>query len=562
MKIGDWLVDPQTNEIKKQDEVRRISPLAMDILLHLAAESGEVVDSNTLIDANWPGDKGSDNALYKIMAELRRAFDDTNRRDRIFQTVAKRGYKLTLPVSEDSEQTKVARAADPLVTLKRSMADGEARILDRDYTLAIQHFEIALQLSQSLKLPDHQIECDANLKIGQCVLLEQGRELAHLYYDRAREVALSIQDHVRHARALLGLSGNLLPLLDQQAEDLRQQLQLAFYSLPKSELALGNLLRSRIISFSRPVTDELVQESEQVVEQARALDDPYVLAHALLAQHELKRLRCETKRQSEISAEYRELMVDGDDRDLISSGYLRSISDALQLGDQPKALVLLEEFKLLEPRFVFQDDINRIEANFAMMAGRLDEAERFAMSISAREPGYRLQQFLQLVMIRRFQGRSQELVPMVENLAATYAHVDAVRAYLALLYHDCGEHSALKRTLDSLPRNMAAYARDLSWIPAMTALVELAFLGRDEALAQALLPEVEAFSKSHISQPSSCYFGSGAYFMGLLYAVMGKQEAMDKFFKQAQEMHVAAGAVMMHQKLERLLSNQSIEKTL
>ena len=519
----------------------------MDILLHLAKHSGEVVEANDLIDRNWSADRGTENALYKIMAELRRAFRDDDRQNRIFKTVSKRGYMLTLPVSESSQTRAMplARGTDPAQVLERSMLDGQARMDNRDYMLAQQHFAVALELNRQQTLPDSTLECEAHLRIGRCVLLEQGRELARPHYETARELALALQDHTRHARALLGISGSLQPLLDKQALDMRHQLQLAFLSLPKQQGLLGNLLRSRIVTYTRPVNEDLLTEIDAVVSEARQLGDTDTTAHGLIAQHECWRLLCRPEAQLKLSAELRSLTRDSEDRDLVSNGYVRSIADHLQVADTNKVASLLDEFKQLEPRFVFQDDINRIEANLAMMAGRFDEAERLAMSVSAREPGYRLQQFLQLLMIRRFQGRGEEVLPLLESVTASYGNVPEILVQLTLLYVECGQVSAYRDTYGEQGIDLTVFNRDISWIPTLAALAELAYLVRDKPLAEALLPELTPFAASHLNHPSACYFGAGCYFIGLLYDVLDKTNECAEALRQALKLHTDIGCVPM-----------------
>lgn len=119
----------------------------MDILLHLASNPGEVVDINDLIDGNWSKDKGSDNSLYKVISELRRTLGDSDRKNRMIQSVAKRGYRLTLPVDAvEHIVSAVGQTADYQTLLDQSLVEGNSRLNNRDYTFAIRHFKVVIDL--------------------------------------------------------------------------------------------------------------------------------------------------------------------------------------------------------------------------------------------------------------------------------------------------------------------------------------------------------------------------------------------------------------------------------
>ena len=97
--IGGCRVRPSLNLIECARKSTRISPRAMDTLVHLASRAGEVVSGDELIDAVWRGRAVYDAQIYKIMSELRRAFRDHGNGESFIQTVPKRGYRLVAPVT-------------------------------------------------------------------------------------------------------------------------------------------------------------------------------------------------------------------------------------------------------------------------------------------------------------------------------------------------------------------------------------------------------------------------------------------------------------------------------
>jgi DNA-binding winged helix-turn-helix (wHTH) protein len=211
----------------------------MDILLHLASQAGKVVDTNELIERNWPANKGSDNTLYKVISELRRALDDKDRSARKIESVAKRGYRLTLTVKRDLAESSVGHTSNHQQLLKESLEQGKGRLATRNYTLAARHFNVALDLCLREKDVDKNLLAELYLLIGDCVLQEQGKDSAESYFIQARDIALEVENHTDYARALLGLSGNLQPIITGAAKSLANQLQLAYLAIPKTEKSLA-----------------------------------------------------------------------------------------------------------------------------------------------------------------------------------------------------------------------------------------------------------------------------------------------------------------------------------
>ena len=103
------MVRPSLNLIECAGHSTRISPRAMDTLVHLAARAGEVVSGDELIDAVWRGRVVYDAQIYKIISELRRAFRDHGNGESFIQTVPKRGYRLVAPVMPAQPRESSAR---------------------------------------------------------------------------------------------------------------------------------------------------------------------------------------------------------------------------------------------------------------------------------------------------------------------------------------------------------------------------------------------------------------------------------------------------------------------
>lgn len=102
-RFGQWRVDPDTNTLNHGPLNRQLEPRAMDVFLFMCKHPGAVIPAETLLDACWGSAAPGDNAVHKIITQLRRAFDDSTSEPRYIETIRKRGYRLLAELSYDDE---------------------------------------------------------------------------------------------------------------------------------------------------------------------------------------------------------------------------------------------------------------------------------------------------------------------------------------------------------------------------------------------------------------------------------------------------------------------------
>lgn len=98
LRVGDWIVEPDLNQLSTQGRAVKVEPKAMAVLLHLANRPGQVVGRETLLSQAWPGVVVGDDSLTQVVIKLRKALGDDPDRPTYIQTVTKRGYRLVAPV--------------------------------------------------------------------------------------------------------------------------------------------------------------------------------------------------------------------------------------------------------------------------------------------------------------------------------------------------------------------------------------------------------------------------------------------------------------------------------
>ncbi len=103
-RLADLEVHPESGEVRSRRGTERMRPLLMDVLLRLAANPGEVVRRETLLEEVWPRRMVNDEVLSRAIAELRTALGDDARQARYVETLPKLGYRLVASV-EPLERT-------------------------------------------------------------------------------------------------------------------------------------------------------------------------------------------------------------------------------------------------------------------------------------------------------------------------------------------------------------------------------------------------------------------------------------------------------------------------
>lgn len=97
-RLGEWQVQPDRNRLAGEAGDARLTPRAMQVLLCLAERAGEVVTRDDLSRRVWHPAVVTDDALTRIVSELRRALGDRPGDRKFIETIPKRGYRLVAPI--------------------------------------------------------------------------------------------------------------------------------------------------------------------------------------------------------------------------------------------------------------------------------------------------------------------------------------------------------------------------------------------------------------------------------------------------------------------------------
>jgi len=96
--LGDYYVDVGDHRVFHDAQSRHLEPKAMHVLYQLALCAGETVSRQELMDQVWHGRIVVEDALTRVISQLRLTLNDSKTRQ-VIQTVPKKGYRLAADVT-------------------------------------------------------------------------------------------------------------------------------------------------------------------------------------------------------------------------------------------------------------------------------------------------------------------------------------------------------------------------------------------------------------------------------------------------------------------------------
>lgn len=162
----------------------------------------------------------------------------------------------------------------------------------------------------------------------------------------------------------------------------------------------------------------------------------------------------------------------------------------------------------------------------AATTGELAEAERltneaFALSLDAGRHDGMLYLGSQLMSLRIQQGRSAELVPLIEQAVVEYPRVPGFRSVLAFVAARAGDLELARARFAELAADAFGFPEDQVWMTATTLAAHTAHLLDDRAAAVVLLPRLEPYGDRIGIQTLTANVGAVSHYVGLLRMTLG-----------------------------------------
>ena len=122
-KFDDVTIDCENFSMQRCGEIVPLTPRAFDLLIFLIRNRGHVVEKQEIFDSVWKGTFVSDNALTKLVKEIRHALHDSAEHPRYIETVVKRGYRFVGCLEGSPE------AVRPAHVVRSRVAESENAVL-------------------------------------------------------------------------------------------------------------------------------------------------------------------------------------------------------------------------------------------------------------------------------------------------------------------------------------------------------------------------------------------------------------------------------------------------
>lgn len=108
-QFDDVVIETRSHRLLRGGTALEVEPKAFRVLLYLVENHGRVVPKDELVQAVWDGAFVSDNALTRVIAQLRKQLGDAARDSRVIETVPTIGYRFLPEVRAVTEMPPIRR---------------------------------------------------------------------------------------------------------------------------------------------------------------------------------------------------------------------------------------------------------------------------------------------------------------------------------------------------------------------------------------------------------------------------------------------------------------------
>jgi DNA-binding winged helix-turn-helix (wHTH) protein len=123
-RFGECVFDATAFRVTRSGVPVHLEPKALDVLRYLIEQPGLLVSKDEVIHAVWKDTSVGDNALTRLIAQLRRGLGDPVHQPRYIETVPTRGYR--------SSRSRFPSTTGPLVALVRRQQKLHDGVVRRD----------------------------------------------------------------------------------------------------------------------------------------------------------------------------------------------------------------------------------------------------------------------------------------------------------------------------------------------------------------------------------------------------------------------------------------------
>lgn len=301
-------------------------------------------------------------------------------------------------------------------------------------------------------------------------------------------------------------------------------------------------------TYRAPLDDRLAM-IEEAIALARGCGDAYLLAQVLQRSCDAAEVPWTLQRRIAWATEASELAEERGDLEALLNARVDLMIAALEGGD-PESMRRCEDDvedlvrRIPQPALQWVAAMHR--AMLTVLAGDLETAEReaeaaYALAVETGQPDPLGVYGPQLTNIRLYQGRAAEMLPLIEEMAASDLALPAHVAALGVARSWGGDLEGARSLLAAARAGGFAIPEDQGWASAHVSWAVTAAAVGDHDSARVLGDRLRPFA-DHLVTTNVTVQPSVAHHLGLLDHSLGRHDAAEQWFRMASGIHERMGS--------------------
>lgn len=440
---------------------------------------------------------------------------------------------------------------DKAVDYARRAGERAATLLA--YEEGARLFRLALDVLELKGQPGGEAHCRLLLALGDSLAREGNLAGAKEAFLQAAAVARRLGIAEALADAALGYGGRFVWGRGSDAH-LMPLLREALAALPDGDSAIRARVMARLAGALRDQTEREPRDrlSDEAVGMARRIDDPATLSYALEGRFSAVWGPENAEERLAIATEILDLATKAGEGERIAQGLDFRTVVFIERGEMALADAELDAMGVIveQVRQPAQTWIHvHARAMRALLDGRFEDAEQLiseALEVGTRaQPWDALITFkIQTYLLRREQGRLDELEPIIRRSVAEYPTRPLFASLLSHLYSELDRPIECGDAFDRLAANaFAVLPRDGEWLFALSFLPEVADFLHDRDRAALLYDLLAPYGERCVAATAiEASTGSIARGLGILASTLGRWDEAAGHFDEGLQRNRVMGA--------------------
>jgi len=413
-----------------------------------------------------------------------------------------------------------------------------------------RQYEIALTLAE-----DERERCELLIALGDAEGRAGDTPASKAAFRRAAELAERAGLAEQLARAAIGYGGRFAWARSMADPEMVPLLERALAAIGDGDSALRVRVLARLATAARdePLRERRAALGEEALRIARRSGDPATLAAAVEGHYIAVEGPQEHLRGDGIAVG-NELISLGEqigDKEKVFAGYDHGLHCVWALADRAGVDVRVQALgeladELRQPPHHW--DVGTTRAMVALMEGRFEDAERLiadTLVIGQRAESWNaaVSHRLALFILRRAQGRLDEIEELIERSVHEYPSLPRFPAALAHVYGELGREREARAALDAmLARDLAHEHLDAEWLFTISLLAGPCALLVDRNAAARVYALLLPYERLYAHAPVESVFGAVARSLGVLATTMERYDDAERHLAVAIEVEQAMRA--------------------